>query len=179
MKPWTDQSQTDILEVIPEVDEQPVNDQTVKLSDQPTEISDNQPGVSEVIQEVVEEPTDDQATRKTLKWSDKPKDDQPTEISDNQDEQKAEDSKEKAKKARREIMREKIDQKKKARLSKKADEYRDDDGQSNDARVSSAIWRISSTEKWGQFIPANYFKINKKQLCHYFFNKICSKLEWK
>ena len=159
MKPWTDQSQTDILEVIPEVDEQPVNDQTVKLSDQPTEISDNQPGVSEVIQEVVEEPTDDQATRKTLKCSDKPKDDQPTEISDNQDEQKAEDSKEKAKKARREIMREKIDQKKKARLSKKADEYRDDDGQSNDARVSSAIWRISSTEKWDKFITAGYFKI--------------------
>merc|ERR1711990_634760 len=117
------------------MDEQPVNDQTVKLSDQPTEMSDNQPGVSEVIPEVVEEPTDDQAPRKTLKWSDKPKDDQPTEISDNQDEQKAEDSKEKAKKSRREIMREKM----KARLSKKADEYRDDDGQSNDARVSSAI----------------------------------------
>ena len=175
MKPWTGQSQTDILEVIPEVDEQPVNDQTVKLSDQSTEISDNQPGVSEVIPEVVEEPTDDQATRKTLKWSDKPKDDQPTEISDNQDEQKAEDSKEKAKKSRREIMREKI-QKKKARLSKKADEYRDDDGQSNDARVSSAIWRISSTEKWGQFIPASYFKINKKaimqhNLCYFFLIK--------
>merc|ERR1711990_1004798 len=113
---------------------------------QPTEMSDNQPGVSEVIPEVVEEPTDDQATRKTLKWSDKPKDDQPTEISDNQDEQKAGDSKEKAKKSGREIMREKIDQKKKARLSKKADEYRDDDGKSNDARVSSAIRRISSTE---------------------------------
>ena len=88
-----------------------------------------------MIPEVVEEPTDDQATRKTLKWSGKPKDDQPTEISDNQDEQKAENSKEKAKKSRREIMREK----KKARLSKKADEYRDDDGRSNDARVSSAI----------------------------------------
>merc|ERR1719462_931038 len=127
-----DQSQTDILGVIPEVDEQPVNDQTVKLSDQPTEISDNQPGVSEVIPEVVEE---------TLKRSDQPKDDQPTEISDNQDEQKAEDSKEKAKKSRREIMREKKKalEKKKARLSKKADEYRDDDGRSNDARVSSAI----------------------------------------
>lgn len=144
MKPWTDKTQSETPEVIPEVDEQP------------TEISDDQPGVSEVIPETIpevdEEPTDDPANRKTLKWSDQPKDDQSTEISDNQDEQESE---KKEKKTRREIMMEQM----KARLSKKKDDYRDDDGNSKDARVSSALWRISSTEKWDKFITAGYFKI--------------------
>ena len=108
--------------------------------------------IPETIPEVDEEPTDDQATRKTLKWSDQPKDDQPSEISDNQDEQESE---KKEKKTRREITMEKM----KARLSKKKDDYRDDDGNSRDARVSSALWRFSSTEKWDKFITAGYFKI--------------------
>ena len=59
-------------------------------------------------------------------------DDQPAEISDNQDEQESE---KKEKKTRREITLEKM----KARLSKKKDDYRDDDGNSRDARVSSAL----------------------------------------